>query len=115
MDIRRRLFAIGIAAQWAAFAQIPGPEQVPPGGPIPPEQTRSPSNDRLPNGKSRANAIAEDEHKHAVEEADQLVKMAQDLQKQLREAGKYVVPMQAVKDTHEIEKLARKIRSRLQG
>ena len=49
-----------------------------------------------------------------MEEADQLVKLAQDLQKQLHDAGKYVVPMQAVKDTHEIEKLARKIRGRLQ-
>lgn len=114
MDIGRRLFAIGIAAQWAAFAQIPGPEETPPGGPIPPQTTPA-EKDRLPNGKSRANAIAEDEHKHAMEEADQLVKMAQDLQKQLHEAGKYVVPMQAVKDTHEIEKLARKIRGRLQG
>lgn len=106
---------MGIAAQWVAFAQT-DQEPISPDATIPPGQTRSPNNnDRLPNGKSRSNAIAEDEHKHAMEEADQLVRMAQDLQKQLHEAGKYVVPMQAVKDTHEIEKLARKIRGRLQG
>ncbi|HXE11846.1 MAG TPA: hypothetical protein VN633_06995 [Bryobacteraceae bacterium] len=113
MDIARRLFAIGIAAHWITFAQVPGPEQIQPDGSIPPQTSRA-ERDRLPNGKSRSNAIAEDEHKHAMEEADQLVKLAQDLQKQLHDAGKYVVPMQAVKDTHEIEKLARKIRGRLQ-
>jgi hypothetical protein len=113
MDIGRRIFAIGIAAQWAAFAQT-DQEPISPEATMPPVQTRSANNDRLPNGKSRSNAIAEDEHKHAMEEADQLVKMAQDLQRQLHEAGKYVVPMQAVKDTHEIEKLAKKIRGRLQ-
>lgn len=114
MDIGRRLFAIGIAAHWVTSAQVPDVEPISPEARLPPQTTRA-EKDRLPNGKSRSNAIAEDEYKHAMEEADQLVKMAQDLQKQLHEAGKYVVPMQAVKDTHEIERLARKIRGRLQG
>ena len=43
------------------------------------------------------------------------MKMAQDLRKQLGEAGKFVVPVTAVRKTEEIEKLARKIRSRLQS
>ena len=71
------------------------------------------TDDRLPNGKSRSDAIAQSEHKKALEEADQLVDMARNLKSQLDKAGSYVVPVNAVRTTEDIEKLAKKIRGRL--
>lgn len=80
---------------------------------MPPDHNRE--NDRLPNGKSRSLVFAEDQHKRALEEAGELVKMAEDLRGQIESAGKFVVPVSAVRKTEEIEKLARKIRSRLRS
>lgn len=115
MQIGRRLFAVGLAAGCVSTSRSQDPNQIPPGqGPLPPEPNPE-KDDRLPNGKSRSVLLAEEEHKRAIEEADQLVKMAQDLRKQLGDAGKFVVPVTAVRKTEEIEKLARKIRSRLES
>lgn len=71
------------------------------------------TDDRLPNGKSRSDAIAQSEHKKALQEAEQLLEMARNLKSQIDKAGSYVVPVNAVRTTEEIEKLARKIRGRL--
>src|SRR6476659_9579490 len=57
------------------------------------------SDEKLPNGKSRTNAIAADEHKKALDETDQLIKLAQQLRSELGEAGKFVVPISAVRKT----------------
>ena len=70
---------------------------------------------KLPNGKSRNNAIARDEHKKALAEAAQLVTLSEQLRDEVQKAGEYVVPVGAVRKTEEIEKLARKIRGRLKG
>jgi hypothetical protein len=115
MQMARRLFATGLAAGCVCMGQLQDPNRIPPGqSPLPPEPNPE-KDDRLPNGKSRSVLLAEEEHKRAIDEADQLVKMAQDLRKQLGDAGKFVVPVAAVRKTEEIEKLARKIRSRLEG
>jgi hypothetical protein len=70
---------------------------------------------KLPNGKSRNNAIARDEHKKALAEAAQLVTLSEQLRDEVQKAGEYVVSVAAVRKTEEIEKLARKIRGRLKG
>jgi hypothetical protein len=115
MQMARRLFAVVFAAGCVDFGQSQDPGQNPPGElPLPPEPDPE-KDDRLPNGKSRSILLADEQHKRAIEEADELVKTAQDLRKQLGSAGKYVVPMPAIRKTEDIEKLARKIRSRLQS
>ena len=68
---------------------------------------------RLPNGKSQENAIAKHNHDLAVAEANELVELAGQLRNELQQAGSYVIPLASVKKTQEIEKLARRIRSRL--
>lgn len=68
---------------------------------------------RLPDGRSQKNAIAKQEHQQALKDADQLCDVAGELRDQLRQAGNFVVPMNAVKKTEEIEKLAKRIRGRL--
>ena len=70
---------------------------------------------RLPNGKSQKDAIAKQNHEEALKDAGDLVAAARELQDQLRKAGSYVVPVESVKKTEEIEKLARRIRGRLKG
>ena len=114
MLMARRLFGVLLAAGYSAFAQFP---QDLPGDSTAPERTDrdKPEDARLPNGKSRADAIAADEHKKAVEEADELVQAAQKLRDDIKNAGKFVVPVAAVRRTEEIEKLAKRIRGRLRS
>jgi hypothetical protein len=85
------------------------PEPFPP-SPKPPGQD---DEKRMPDGKSQNNAIAKQEHEAALKDADQLIALAKQLKDQLVKAGNYVVPVGCVKKTEDIEKLARKIRGRL--
>jgi hypothetical protein len=81
-----------------------------------PRIPRNPSEEpRLPNGKSQKDAIAKQNHEEALKDAGDLVSVAQQLQDELKKAGSYVVPVESVKKTEEIEKLARRIRGRLKG
>ena len=70
---------------------------------------------RLPDGKSQKNAIAKAQHEEALKEADRLIELAQSLRKEIQDAGTYVVPVNSLKRTEDIEKLARKIRGRLKS
>ncbi|MGH9608438.1 MAG: hypothetical protein ACRD34_02085 [Bryobacteraceae bacterium] len=72
-------------------------------------------NPRLPNGKLQKDAIAQQEHKDALKETDQLIKEAKDLKAELEKAGDYVVPVSAIRKTKQIERLARKIRGKLKS
>ncbi|MBV9406986.1 MAG: hypothetical protein JO211_16680, partial [Acidobacteriaceae bacterium] len=65
------------------------------------------------NGKSQKDAIAKQEHEHALKDAEDLVAVAQQLRDELQKSGDYVVSMSSVKKTEEIERLARRIRGRL--
>lgn len=79
---------------------------------------RAPNSDedkKLPNGKSEKDEIAKDEHQRALNDAENLLSIAQDLRDELKKAGNYVVPVTSVKKTEEIEKLARRIRGRLKA
>ncbi len=70
---------------------------------------------RLPDGKSQKNAIAKEQHDQALKDADRLIAVARDLRSELQQAGTFVIPIASVKKTEEIEKLARRIRSRLKS
>lgn len=81
-----------------------------------PRVPRLPDDDaRLPNGKSQKNAMAKQNHEEALKDAEDLVTAAQQLQDEIKKAGNYVVPVESLKKTEEIEKLARRIRGRLKG
>jgi len=69
---------------------------------------------RLPNGKSQKDAIAKEQHEQALKDANDLISVAEELRNELQKAGDYVVPAGSVKKTEQIEKLAKKIRGRLQ-
>jgi hypothetical protein len=68
---------------------------------------------RLPNGKSQMEAIVKAEHEDSLKDAAELVKLAEDLKAELEKNDRHVVSVKSVRQTEDIEKLAKRIRSRL--
>src|SRR5438270_207110 len=98
MDHTRRAALLSLlASPLTANAQEPYDRQLP--VPRDPDE-----NSRLPNGKSQKDAIAKQNHEDALKDVGDLVVAAQELQDQLKKAGRYVVPVGSVKKTEEIEK-----------
>jgi hypothetical protein len=81
------------------------------GGGAPP--LTSEQEDRLPNGKSQKDEILKAEHEQNLKDAAQLVDLSEQLKEELEKNDRYVVSMSSLKKTDDIEKLVRKIRSRL--
>jgi len=78
---------------------------------------KSPDEDdgRLPNGKSQKDEIARQQHEEALKDVESLLSSAEELKSELKRAGIYVVPVESVRRTEEIEKLAKRIRGRLKS
>ena len=68
---------------------------------------------RLPNGKLQPEEILKAEHEQNLKDAAQLVEMAEQLKQDLEKNDRHILSMATLKKTDEIEKLVRKIRSRL--
>jgi len=68
---------------------------------------------RLPNGKSQRDEILKAEHAENLKDAAKLVDMAQDLRESLEKDDRYVLSLATLKKTEDIEKLVKKIRTRL--
>ncbi len=90
--------------------QFPADQRRPDLFPKLPEEDR-----KLPNGKSQKDAIAKQNHEQSLKDVNELIEAATNLRDELQKAGSYVVPVHAVKQTEEIEKLARRIRGRLKA
>jgi len=88
-----------------SFAQV----SPPPGrGPVNPDEEV-----KLPNGKSQREEIIKADYKKNVEEAAELARLAEELKADLEKSDKNIVSVRNIKQTEEIEKLARSIRGRL--
>jgi hypothetical protein len=68
---------------------------------------------QLPSGKSQRDEILKAERDQNIKDAAQLVELAQQLQQELEKNDRFVFSLNTLKKTDEIEKLARKIRSRM--
>ena len=68
---------------------------------------------RLPNGKLQRDEILKVEHEKSLKDAGDLIRLTQELKADLEKSGTFVVPVQTIRRTEDIEKLARRIRSRL--
>jgi heme-binding NEAT domain protein len=68
----------------------------------------------LPNGKSQKEEILKAEHKQNLEDARRLVEVAQGLKAEFEKRDARVLSVNAIRNTEEIEKLAKRIRGRLQ-
>ena len=68
---------------------------------------------KLPNGKSQQEEILKADFKKTLQDAADLVKLAEELQDDLIKDDRHVLSISTLKKTEDIEKLARKIRTRL--
>src|SRR5258706_7362642 len=80
---------------------------------IDPDEIKLHREPKLPNGKSQQEEILKADHKKTLEDAAELVKLAEQLQDDLIKEDRHVLSISSLKKTEDIEKLARRIRTRL--
>src|ERR1700694_4691218 len=68
---------------------------------------------RLPNGKLQRDEILKAEHEQNLKDAARLLEMAEELKQDLEKNDHYVLSLSTLKKTDDIEKLVKKIRSRM--
>ncbi|HKW97152.1 MAG TPA: hypothetical protein VJN43_05420 [Bryobacteraceae bacterium] len=87
------------------FSQQPHDRQIEP---------QKPSGDvRLPNGKLQQEEILKADHEKSLKDAAQLIDLAEGLKAELEKNDTQVLSVSSLKKTEEIEKIAKRIRSRL--
>jgi len=67
----------------------------------------------LPNGKSQKDEILKVEHQQNLKDAAELAELADQLKIDLEKNDRYILSMTTIKKTDDIEKLAKRIRTRL--
>jgi hypothetical protein len=95
--LRRSIFLAVFAA--VCLAQVPEPEPPPA---------------RLPNGKLQRDEILKEDLAENLKDAAQLVELSQQLRADLEKSGRYVFSLSDRKKAEDIEKLARRIRMRME-
>lgn len=102
----RRVCLVFVAAL-ITLGQVPQlpPEVEPPGAEQP--------DHKLPNGKSQREEILKADYKKNMQDADQLVKLSQEVKDEVDKGDGYVVSVKTLKNLDDIEKLAKSIRGRL--
>src|SRR5438270_10827806 len=83
------------------------------GAGIPPATPPEESDVHMPNGKSQKEEILKAEHQQNLKDAAELADLAEQLKADLEKNDRYILSMATLKKTDEIEKLVKKIRSRL--
>ncbi len=68
---------------------------------------------RMPDGRTQAEVVLQHEHRQALEEAAELLKLAEELKADLEKNTHHILSLDSIRTTEEIEKLAKKIRKRL--
>lgn len=100
----RLMKRLRIALAVAATAVLLSPQTWP---------SRTDREPRLPSGRSQREAILEMEHKKSLEDAEQLLELAEELKTELEKNDRHVLSVSSLRKTEEIEKLAKRIRKRL--
>ena len=72
-----------------------------------------PTNVRLPDGKLQSEEILKAEHKRNLQDASELVRLSQEVVKELEQNEHHVLSIGLLKKLDEIEKLSRKLRGRV--
>ncbi len=68
---------------------------------------------RLPDGRKQSELILKSNHEKVVEESEELLDLARELNGELEEKGHNVLSVSALEKAKEIEKLSKKIQKRL--
>jgi hypothetical protein len=69
--------------------------------------------ERLPDGRSQLEEILKAEHRQSLEDASELLDLAEQLKMELEKNDRHVVSVASIRKTEQIEKLAKRIRARL--
>ena len=77
------------------------------------KQPEDASEVKLPNGKSQQEEILKADYQKTLQDASELVRLAEQLQDDLIKEDRHVLSLASLKKAEDIEKLARKIRTRL--
>ena len=72
-----------------------------------------PTTVRLPDGKLQSEEILKAEHKRSIKDADDLMRLSQEVRRELEEHEHHVLSIGLLKKLDEIEKLSKKLRTRL--
>lgn len=68
---------------------------------------------KLPNGKSQQEEILKADHQKTLRDSAALLELVESLKKELEKNEHHVLSISSIRKTEEIEKLAKRIRSRL--
>jgi hypothetical protein len=79
----------------------------------PQEAEKTPEPVRLPNGKLQQDEILKADHEQSVKDAAQLIELSESLKQDLEKDDTHVLSLSSLKKTEEIEKIAKRIRTRL--
>ena len=104
--LRRTILATGLAAVSGAAFQRSDQAPIPP-------TPQSPEDVKLPNGKSQRDEILKADREKNLKDASDLVDLAQGLQQDIEKNDAFVFSLATLKKTDDIEKLVKKIRSRM--
>jgi hypothetical protein len=105
--MKRVLCSLAILVPLLALALQPPPRR------DPVEPPTNNSGVRLPNGKSQQEEILKADYEKSLKDASDLIELAEQLKADLEKNDRHVLSIATLKKTEEIEKLARKIRTRL--
>lgn len=72
-----------------------------------------PPNDRLPSGKSQKEEILKADHEKSLQDSSELMKLSEELKIDLEKNDRHVLSVSTLKKLDEMEKLVKRIRSRL--
>ena len=75
-------------------------------------QERQPTQERLPDGRMRSEAILQAEHQKSLRDLEELIKLAQQLKQELEKNDYHVLSLESVRTAQRIEQLAKRIRGR---
>jgi hypothetical protein len=75
--------------------------------------SREPLDTKLPDGKSQREAILKADHERSLKDADELSKLVEEFKIELEKNDRHVVSMTSLKKLDDIEKIAKRIKSRL--
>jgi len=76
-------------------------------------QRVEPEEDKNRLKREQIEQILKADHAKSVEDAGQLLKLAEDLKIELERSDRHVLSLSAIKKTEEIEKIAKRIRGRM--
>jgi hypothetical protein len=80
---------------------------------VPKEPAPDAAEVRLPNGKLQKEEILKADHEKSLEDAAKLVQLTEELKIELEKNDRHVLAISTLKKLEEVEKLTKRIRSRL--